>query len=48
MAVASEVLGHTSPALDWASKSYELYNNKLGRDYAKILLRRKNIEGLTP
>ena len=45
MAVSNEVLGHTVPALDWAKKSYELYNDKLGRDYAKILLRRKSIEG---
>lgn len=48
MAVGNEVLGHTAPALDWAQKSYEFYKNKLGRDYAKILLRRKNLEGLTP
>lgn len=45
MAVANEVLGHSSPALDWAQKAYEFYNDKLGRDYAKILLQRKNIEG---
>ena len=48
MAVANEVLGHTEPALDWAQKSYELYKDKLGRDYSKILLKRKRIEGLTP
>jgi hypothetical protein len=48
MAVANEVMGHTEPALDWAQKSYEFYRDKLGRDYAKILLRRKSIEGLTP
>ena len=48
VAVANEVLGHTVPALDWAQKSYELYNDKLGRDYAKILLQRKRIEGLNP
>ncbi len=48
MAVANEVLGHTAPALDWAQRSYEFYKNKLGRDYAKILLRRKRIEGLSP
>ena len=48
VAVANEVLGHTEPALDWAQRSYELYNDKLGRDYSKILLRRKRIEGLTP
>jgi hypothetical protein len=46
MAVANEVLGHTEPALDWSKKSYELYRDKLGRDYSKILIRRKNIEGL--
>lgn len=46
MAVANEVLGSTLPALDWAQKSYEIYNDKLGRDYAKILLKRKRIEGL--
>ncbi len=46
MAVANEVLGYTLPALDWAQKSYEFYNDKLGRDYAKILLNRKRIEGL--
>ena len=48
MAVSNEVLGHTGPALDWAQRSYELHNDKLGRDYSKILLRRKQIEGLTP
>lgn len=48
VAVANEVLGHTGPALDWAQKSYELYNDKLGRDYAKTLLKRKRIEGLNP
>ena len=46
MAVANEVKGNTLPALAWAQKSYEFYNDKLGRDYAKILLRRKRIEGL--
>ncbi|MFH0758197.1 MAG: DUF6340 family protein [Bacteroidota bacterium] len=46
MAVANEVLGHTAPALDWAQRSYEFHKDKLGRDYAKILLRRKRIEGL--
>jgi hypothetical protein len=48
MAVSNEVLGHTLPALDWAQRSYEFYRNRLGRDYSKILLRRKSIEGLTP
>lgn len=46
MAVANEVKGNTLPALEWAKKSYEFYNDKLGRDYAKILLKRKAIEGL--
>ena len=45
MAVASEVFGDTDVALDWAQHSYEYFNNKLGRDYAKILLRRRSIEG---
>ena len=48
VAVANEVLGNTVSALDWAQKSYELYNDKLGRDYSKILLKRKRIEGLNP
>jgi hypothetical protein len=45
MAVANEVMGHSDVALGWAQKSYEFYNNKLGRDYAKILLQRRSIEG---
>lgn len=45
IAVANEVLGDTENALDWAKKSYEYYDDKLGRDYAKILLRRRTIEG---
>ncbi len=44
IAVAYEVLGKTDLALEWAKKSYEDYNDKLGRDYAKILIRRKNLE----
>jgi len=44
IAVANEVLGDTDNALEWAKRSYEIYNDKLGRSYAKILLRRKNIE----
>ena len=44
IAVANEVLGDTDNALDWAKKSYEFYNDKLGRDYSKILLRRKRLE----
>jgi hypothetical protein len=44
VAVAYEVLGDTDSALEWAKRSYEDYNDKLGRDYAKILLRRKNLE----
>lgn len=45
MAVGNEVLGNTGAALDWAQRSYEFYRDKLGRDYAKILLNRRNIEG---
>ena len=44
IAVANEVLGNTDLALDWAKKSYEYHDDKLGRSYSKILLRRKNIE----
>lgn len=45
VAVANEVLGDTGNALEWAQRSYEYYKNKLGRNYAKILLRRRDIEG---
>lgn len=44
IAVANEVLGNTDLALDWAKKSYEFHDDKLGRSYSKILLRRKSIE----
>jgi len=36
IAVANEVLGNTELALDWAKKSYEYYDDKLGRSYSKI------------
>ena len=44
IAVAYEVLGNTDMALEWAKRSYEDYNDKLGKDYAKVLLRRKRLE----
>jgi len=44
IAVANEVLGNTDLALDWAKKSYEYYDDKLGRSYSKVLLRRKSFE----
>ena len=44
IAVAYEVLGNTDLALEWAERSYQDYRDKLGRDYAKILLRRRNLE----
>jgi hypothetical protein len=44
IAVANEVLGNTDLALDWAKKSYEYYDDKLGRTYSKVLLRRKSAE----
>lgn len=44
IAVACEVLGRTDLALEWAQRSYEEYSDKLGRDYAKVLLNRKKIE----
>lgn len=45
VAVGNEVLGNTDEAIKWAQQSYEYYGDKLGRDYAKILLRRKALEG---
>lgn len=48
IAVANEVLGNTDIALEWAQRSYEYYDDKLGRRYAKILLKRKSIEGFYP
>ncbi|MFC2129511.1 DUF6340 family protein [Bacteroidota bacterium] len=45
IAVGHEVLGNTEEALKWAQRSYEFYGDKLGRDYAKILLKRRRIEG---
>jgi len=44
VAVANEVLGNTDLALEWAKRSYEYHNDKLGRSYSKILLRRKSLE----
>lgn len=44
IAVSYEVLGDTDEALKWAKQSYEVYNNKLGRSYANILLDRQRIE----
>jgi len=48
MAVVNEVYGRSDVALDWAKQSYEFYNDKLGREYSKILLERKSIEGFPP
>lgn len=45
IAVAYEVLGDTQEALKWAQRSYEEFGDKLGRSYAKILVRRRNLEG---
>ena len=44
VAVSYEVLGKTDLALEWVKKAYEDYRDKLARDYAKILLNRKNLE----
>lgn len=44
IAVAYEVLGETDKAITWARRSYEDYKDKLGKDYAKILQSRKNLE----
>lgn len=37
IAVGYEVLGNTGSAQDWAKKAYELYGNKLARNYLKDL-----------
>ena len=44
IAVAHEVLGNTDLALEWAQRSYQDYGDKMARDYAKVLLRRKRWE----
>lgn len=44
IAVSYEVLGKTDLALEWVKKAYQDYNDKLARDYAKILLNRKSFE----
>ena len=44
IAVAYEVLGETNLALQWAQQAYRDYGDKLGRDYSKTLLRRRNLE----
>lgn len=44
IAVANEVLGNTDLALEWAQRSYQDYGDKMARDYAKVLLRRKQWE----
>ncbi|MGW9685787.1 DUF6340 family protein [Flagellimonas sp. 2504JD1-5] len=41
IAVAHEVLGNTDMALQWAQRSYQDYGDRMARDYAKILLKRK-------
>lgn len=42
MAISSEINGDLDAAIDWAQKSYTDYRIKLGRDYARLLTRRKN------
>jgi hypothetical protein len=37
MAIINEINGDVNSALSWAQKSYEDYNIKLGREYARIL-----------
>lgn len=41
MAIINEINGDIDSALDWAQKSYEDYNNKLGIKYVRILENRK-------
>ncbi|MFN3405644.1 MAG: DUF6340 family protein [Cytophagaceae bacterium] len=40
MAIISEINGDLNAAIDWASRSYSDYNNKLALDYLKILRHR--------
>tara|TARA_R110000868_G_scaffold291085_5_gene551467 strand:- start:18627 stop:19556 length:930 start_codon:yes stop_codon:yes gene_type:complete len=44
IAVAYEVLGDTNLALQYAQLAYKDYGDKLSRDYAKILLKRKRLQ----
>lgn len=41
MAIISEINGDLNAAIQWASKSYEDYRNKNGRDYVNILKNRQ-------
>lgn len=41
MAIISEINGDLDGALSWAQKSFEDYNNKLGREYVRILENRR-------
>jgi hypothetical protein len=41
MAIISEINGDLDGALKWAQKSFEDYNNKLGREYVRILENRR-------
>ncbi|MCE5348029.1 MAG: DUF6340 family protein [Bacteroidales bacterium] len=41
MAIINEINGDLDAALQWAQKSYEDYNNKLGLNYTRILENRK-------
>ena len=44
LAVAYEVKGETDMALEWAQRGYQEFGDKMARDYAKVLLRRKSLE----
>lgn len=47
MAILSEINGDLDAAIDWAQKSYENYNNKLGLQYVNNLrFRKKELERL--
>jgi hypothetical protein len=41
MAIISEINGNLDEAMQWAQKSYEEYNNRLGLRYVRILESRK-------
>ncbi|MER3317879.1 MAG: DUF6340 family protein [Allomuricauda sp.] len=44
LAVAYEVKGETDLALEWAQRAYQEFGDRMARDYAKVLLRRKKWE----
>ncbi len=41
MAIINEINGDLEAAIEWAKKAYSDYNNKLARDYVRILENRR-------